>query len=108
MARRRGNTFNFLQANSKADDFSVKPIKAEFGGSLPSSIYRINSASSWSRWRRGFEIATASYYQNTIDFPFTYKPLEEPSLSSYVDSRGISSGIRTFCINTYIYSVSTL
>ena len=73
MARRRGNTFNFLQANAKADDFSVKPIKAEFGGSLPSSIYRINSASSWSRWRRGFEIATASYYQNTIDFPFTYK-----------------------------------
>ena len=39
MARRRGNTFNFLQANAKADDFSVKPIKAEFGGSLPSSIY---------------------------------------------------------------------
>ena len=36
MARRRGNTFNFLQASAKADDFSVKPIKAEFGGSLPS------------------------------------------------------------------------
>ena len=28
MARRRGNTFNFLQASAKADDFSVKPIKS--------------------------------------------------------------------------------
>ena len=45
MARRRGNTFNFLQTNSKADDFSVKPIKAEFGGSLPNSLYRANRAS---------------------------------------------------------------
>ena len=66
MARQRGNTFSFLKGASKPDKFGVLPIKAEFGGSLPSSIYRVNSASSWSRWRRGFELATASYYQNTI------------------------------------------
>ena len=99
MARRRGNTFNFLQANAKADDFSVKPIKAEFGGSLPSSIYRINSASSWSRWRRGFEIATASYYQNTIDFPFTYKiPLPQgasPAAGNQPAIPGVFKGFPT-------------
>ena len=72
---RRGNTFNFLNNNNKKDEFGVRPIKAEFGGSLPSSIYRVNSASSWSRWRRGFELATASYYQNTIDFPLLIKYL---------------------------------
>ena len=53
MARQRGNTFSFLKGASKPDKFGVLPIKAEFGGSLPSSIYRVNSASSWSRWRRG-------------------------------------------------------
>ena len=99
MARRRGNTFNFLQASAKADDFSVKPIKAEFGGSLPSSIYRINSASSWSRWRRGFEIATASYYQNTIDFPFTYKiPLPQgasPAAGNQPAIPGVFKGFPT-------------
>ena len=60
---RRGNTFGFgsFQGASKPDEFGVLPIKAEFGGSLPNSLYRVNSASSWSRWRRGFEIATASY-----------------------------------------------
>ena len=47
---KRGNTFSFLKGASKPDKFGVLPIKAEFGGSLPSSIYRVNSASSWSRW----------------------------------------------------------
>ena len=99
MARQRGNTFSFLKGASKPDKFGVLPIKAEFGGSLPSSIYRVNSASSWSRWRRGFELATASYYQNTIDFPFTYKiPLPQgasPAAGNQPAIPGVFKGFPT-------------
>ena len=72
MAKTFGS-FSAFSKPPKKQKFAVEPIKSEFGGSEPDSIYTINRESSWSRWRRGFEIATASLPHNTIDYPFTYK-----------------------------------
>lgn len=52
----------------------VKPITTEFSrGSLPDSIYRVNRESAWSRWRKGYELATASFYNNDYSYPFQYE-----------------------------------
>jgi hypothetical protein len=53
-------------------DFDVKPITPAFGGSVVDSIYTANRASAWSRWRRGWELATAAYVQDAFEFPFRY------------------------------------
>jgi len=57
-------------------DFSpvkFKPIRAEFAkGSTPGSINRVNRESTWARWRRGYELATATSYTNAFDYSFVY------------------------------------
>ena len=36
-------------------------------------LYTVNRESCWARWRRGFELATASLYHNSFDYPFKYR-----------------------------------
>jgi hypothetical protein len=80
MASKRGNGFSPKSGFSFADELSfqqdgfgrVKAIESEFGGSIPDSIYTINVESSWNRWRRGFELATAEWGQTAFEIPFQY------------------------------------
>jgi hypothetical protein len=72
MRRNSGNSFGNFGKIYSSDDFSVKPIKAEFGGSIPNSLYTVNRQSAWSRWRRGYELATASIVDNSFDYSFNY------------------------------------
>ena len=63
-------------------DFGIKkvfainkfnPISTEFSkGSVPNSVYSSNRESAWARWRRGYELATASFDDNNYTFPFSY------------------------------------
>ena len=65
--------FNSFDKNIKDNGYKFKPISNEFGGSSPESLYTINRESCWARWRRGYELATASLYHNSFDYPFKYK-----------------------------------
>jgi hypothetical protein len=65
--------FGKFDSKFKGTDFGLKPIKSEFGGSNPDSLYTVSRESCWARWRRGYELATASLYHNSFDYPFTYK-----------------------------------
>jgi len=68
-SRRTLGGFGFTQ---KPADFAVKPIKSEFGGSIPNSIYTSDREASWSRWRRGWEIAVNAGENTNFDYSFTY------------------------------------
>lgn len=72
MARRSGANFGNFMPPRNGIDFRVKPIEAEFGGSVPNSLYTINKESSWSRWRRGYELATAYFKNDSLEYPFSY------------------------------------
>ena len=66
-------SFSTFDKKYKGDSYKFKPITNEFGGSSPESLYTVNRESCWARWRRGYELATASLYHNSFDYPFTYK-----------------------------------
>lgn len=73
MASKRGNTFGDFGATTISAPKGVAPITTEFSkGSVPDSIYTIDRESAWSRWRRGYELATASSYDNEYEYSFTY------------------------------------
>jgi hypothetical protein len=73
MAKKSGSSFGDFIRSREFDVRPVKPISTEFSkGSIPDSIYTSNRESAWSRWRRGYEIATACFYDNSYDYPFTY------------------------------------
>ena len=69
------NSFSFADKTEfNQDGFGrVKPIDATFGGSLPNSIFEINVASAWSRWRRGWELAVSEWGQTAFNMPFRYE-----------------------------------
>ena len=82
MARRKGGDgftpktgFSFASKNQFTQDGfgRVKAIESEFGGSVPDSIYAIDVASAWSRWRRGYELATAEWGQTAFQLGFRYE-----------------------------------
>ena len=82
MARRKGGDgftpktgFSFASKNQFTQDGfgRVKAIDSAFGGSVPDSIYAINVASAWSRWRRGYELATAEWGQTAFRQSFRYE-----------------------------------
>jgi hypothetical protein len=74
MAKKSGSSFGNFNKTEIFDTRSVKPITTEFSkGSVPDSLYAVNRESAWSRWRRGYEIATACFYDNSYDYPFTYR-----------------------------------
>ena len=79
MGSKSGSSFGSFNEKTYLPDIKFKPIRSEFGeGSLPDSVSRTNRDSAWSRWRRGYELATATSYTNAFDYPFTYTiPLPE-------------------------------
>ena len=87
MARRRpgGNFGNFGKDSfakiEKIDigtqKYKIAPIKGSFGGSIPDAIYTSDREAAWSRWRRGWELATS----NGVERPFFYKFSYEVPLS---------------------------
>ena len=74
--RPKGNSFSG-SSFSKAEgpdiaNYKVKPIKGEFGGSIPDSLYTSNRESTWTRWRRGWELATSNGVERPFYYPFKY------------------------------------
>lgn len=94
MAKKSGSSFgNFNQAEISAPN-GVKPITTEFSrGSVPDSIYSVNRESAWTRWRRGYELATATFYDNSYEYPFQYQiPVPAGTPSSVINPSPIISG----------------
>ena len=73
MAKKIGSSFgNFQEVKSLAPN-KIKPITTEFSkGSVPDSIYSANRESAWTRWRKGYELATSLTYNSEYTFPFSY------------------------------------
>jgi len=73
MAKTSGSSFGAFARSENFNPNGVKPITTEFSrGSVPDSLYSSNREAAWSRWRRGYEIATASFYDNSFTYPFKY------------------------------------
>ncbi len=73
MAKKSGSSFGNFQASQPFVPKIIQPITTEFSkGSVPDSIAAANRESAWSRWRRGYELATASFYDNDFQYPFKY------------------------------------
>jgi len=94
-----GSFGGFSQAITK-DPFKLKPITTEFSrGSVPNSIYSANRESAWTRWRRGYEIATASLHDNNYVYNFKYTvPFASgvlPPGTEYPDINGTFAGFPT-------------
>jgi hypothetical protein len=53
--------------------YKVAPVKGEFGGSIPDSLYTSNRESTWTRWRRGWELATANGVERPFFYDFAYE-----------------------------------
>lgn len=73
MKKKHGSSFGNFVSSPGRSSFNVKPIEAEFGGSVPNSIYSANKESNWTRWRRGYEIAVSSTNTNAYEYPFKYQ-----------------------------------
>lgn len=73
MAPKGESSFGTFARSADFGPKKVKPITTEFSrGSVPDSIYAANRESAWSRWRRGYELATATLYDNDFVYPFSY------------------------------------
>lgn len=70
---------------TSSSDYKVKPIKAEFGGSIPLSIYTYDAQSAWLRWRRGWELATSDIANAAYTYDFEYLI---PQTSGAIDEIG--------------------
>lgn len=100
MAKKSGSSFGAFTETKQFSVNGVKPITTEFSkGSVPDSIYASNRESSWSRWRRGYELATASLYANDFSYRFKYTvPFPEgflPTGTEYPDILGYFKGFPT-------------
>lgn len=93
MANGFGSFGGFSDAITK-DPFRLKPITTEFSrGSVPNSVLAVNRESAWTRWRRGYEIANATFYDNNYLYPFQYQiPVPSGTPSSVVNPSPIISG----------------
>jgi len=84
MTPRGGDNFGSFIKSTDKDPFRLQPMTTEFSrGSIPGSFSTINRESAWSRWRRGYELANASFYDNDYSYPFKY---EIPTPSGTVTS----------------------
>ena len=73
MAKKVGDAFGNFQDVKPFTPGKIKPITTEFSkGSIPDSLYAANRESAWSRWRKGFEIATSSTHNNDYSYQFKY------------------------------------
>lgn len=99
MAKKSGNSFGNFNTATVFDPRPVKPITTEFSkGSVPDSLYTINRESAWSRWRRGYEIATARFYDNSYEYPFLYMipiPAGTPTTGNPPSIPGVFKGFPT-------------
>jgi len=83
MARRRpGGNFGNFGASSFAKiekpgkgskKYSIEPVQAVFGGSVPDALYTSDREAAWSRWRRGWELATSNGVQRPFFYQFVYE-----------------------------------
>lgn len=90
MAGKSGNSFGNFAESRPYDLKKIKPITTEFSkGSIPNSLYAVNRESAWTRWRRGFEIATATTHNNNYTYPFKY---ELPNATSSGNVSPVISG----------------
>jgi len=73
MAKQSGSSFGNFTRVEVFEPRGVRPITTEFSrGSVPNSLYTVNRESAWSRWRRGYELATATSYNNDYVYQFKY------------------------------------
>lgn len=80
MAKKSGSSFGDFVDNKNFIPRGVKPITTEFSkGSVPGSLYAINRESAWARWRRGYELATATTYDKDYSYEFKYQIPEAAS-----------------------------
>jgi len=68
----RGDGFGFVEPRQSKARLGPYPIKGEFGGSVPDSLYSSNQESAWNRWRRGYELATSDAAHTAFEYPFSY------------------------------------
>lgn len=74
MSPKKGQNFGTFGAQELPDINKVKPITTEFSkGSVPNSIVRMDREAAWSRWRRGYELATGVGIQHSLTYPFEYQ-----------------------------------
>ena len=68
-----GSSFGNLSNKQVAPPAGVKPITTEFSrGSIQGSISTINRESAWNRWRKGYELATATTHNTDYQYDFSY------------------------------------
>ena len=75
----------FSGSTPKIETYKVEPIEGVFGGSIPNSLYTVERESTWSRWRRGYELGTANLTNTAYKYPFEYII---PTTSGAVDEIG--------------------
>ncbi len=94
MAKKSGSSFGNFNTGPLYVPSGVKPFATEFSkGSVPDSLYAANRESAWSRWRRGYELATAVFYDNDYTYPFQYQiPVPSGTPSSVANPAPIISG----------------
>ena len=100
MAKKSGAAFGSFQGSKTFSPNGVKPITTEFSkGSVPDSLYSSNRESTWSRWRRGYELATASVHNQNYTYNFKYTvPFPDgvlPAGTTYPDINGTFVGYPT-------------
>ena len=97
MTRAKNNfgSFSSFTKEKDKDPFRLKPLTTEFSkGSIPDSISTVNRESAWSRWRRGYELATAAFYDNDFSYSFQYQiPVPEGTPSSAENPNPVISGV---------------
>jgi hypothetical protein len=90
MAKKIGSNFGEFQGSKVFTVNGIKPITTEFSkGSVPDSLYTVNRESAWSRWRRGYELATATSFNNDFTYNFRY---EIPNATSSGNPNPVISG----------------
>lgn len=94
MAKKIGSSFGDFQGSKQFTVNGIKPITTEFSkGSVPDSLYAANRESAWTRWRRGYELATATFYDNDFQYPFRYViPVPSGTPGSTVNPQPTVSG----------------
>ena len=73
----------FSGSTPKIESYKVEPIEGVFGGSIPNSLYTVERESTWSRWRRGWELGASNLTNTAYEYPFEYII---PTTSGAVDS----------------------
>jgi len=95
MGRKRpGGNFGNFGASSfsknpeeKKTKYKVKPIRGEFGGSVPDSLYNSNREAAWTRWRKGWELAVGDGARKSFLYPFEYEIPFPPGVITPIGAR---------------------